>query len=182
MRARAQRGCSSYNDFVPREGMLKPRQMLQTWNLKGVDISKTRAVDLAVAKMDGGLIGIFLQLMSEELCKQPWGSWIPVWSLQRRSMMVWRARSGKRGQWGKGEKQWNPCCTDSLLGFYCWCWSLLALFRKRCFSAAFIETWKHHGVCICVAIAVFDDNALKGTRSCQVLGTLQDFHMKDINL
>lgn len=115
MRARAQRGCSSYNDLVPREGMLKPRQMLQTWNLKGVDISKTKSCGFGSGKNEWRLNWhlILLQLMSEELCKQPWDSWIPVWSLQRRSMTVWRARerekraTGQRGEAMKSLLHWQ---------------------------------------------------------------------------
>ncbi|KAK2519092.1 hypothetical protein Q9233_012145 [Columba guinea] len=63
-----------------------------------------------------------------------------------------------------------------------WCCDSLRGLRKLCFSVAFIRTWKHHGVYIWVAIAAFDDNAPKVTRFNWVLGTLQAFCMKDINL
>lgn len=167
--------------------MLKAWQMLQTWNLKGVDISKSKSCGFGSVK-NGWRPNwhlILLQLMSEELCKQPWGSVVLNPNLVPPEEVhdgMEGMGVGKERQWGKREKKWNPCCTDSLWGFYYWCWSPLALFRKLCFSVAFIRTWKHHGVCICVATVAFDDNTPKGTRFCQVLRTLQDFCMKDINL
>lgn len=167
--------------------MLKAWQMLQTRNLKGVDISKTKRCGFGSGK-NGWRPNwhlILLQLMSRELCEQPWDSVV----LDPRLVPPEEVRdgveskgAGKEGQWGKGKKQWNPCCTDSPLGFCCWCWSPLALFWKLCFSAAFIGTWKHHSVCICVAIVAFDDNAPKGSRFCWILGSLQAFCMKDTNL
>lgn len=138
---------------------------------------KARAVDLAVAK-NGWRPNwhlILLWLMSEEFCKQPWDKVVLDPSLVPPEEVhdgVEGMGVGKEGQKrGKRVEQWNLCCTDSLWGFYCWCWSLRALFRKLCFSGAFIGTWKHHGVCICVPIAALGDNAPKGTRFCQVLGT-----------
>lgn len=46
----AQWGCSSHNDFMSREGMLKAWQMLQTWSLKGEDIDKTKSWGVGIGK------------------------------------------------------------------------------------------------------------------------------------
>lgn len=91
---------------------------------------KARAVDLAVAKkMDGGLIGISSSCGScqKSSVNNPGTAqcWIPVWCLQRRSMMVWRAWEWEKR--GKRAKQWNPCCPDTLWGF------LLLMLESACF-------------------------------------------------
>lgn len=86
MRAQAQWGCSSRNDFMSREGMLKAWQMLQTWNLKGEDISKTKSWGAGSGK-NGWRPNWRLISCQKSSVNSPGIAWccMPVWYLQRRS-------------------------------------------------------------------------------------------------
>lgn len=181
-----QRGCSSHNDFMSREGILKAWQMLQTWNVKGEDISKTKSWGVGSGKNGRGPNWhLILQLTSEELCKQPWGSTVLCASLvspEKALDSVESKGAGEEWQWDKGLKPWNPSCTDGVLGFYCWYWSLLTLLRKCCFSVVCIRTWMYHSVCIYVGVVAFGNHDPKEFKFFWILGSLQAFCMKDANL
>lgn len=67
--------------------------------------AKPRAEELAVAKMDGGLIGISSCSSRQKSSVNSPGvaqCSVPAWSLQRRFLIVWRAREQEKS--GNGTK------------------------------------------------------------------------------
>lgn len=95
---------------------------------------------------------------------------------------MWRAWEWeKRGNGAKGRSNEIPAALTVSGDFI-----VDAEVRLLCSgSSAFLSPSSGHGstmVSVSVATAAFDGNAPKGTRFCQVLGTLQAYCMKDINL
>lgn len=166
----------------PGKACLKLDRCCRLENSQEIISLKPRAQELAVAKMDGSLIGISSFCSSHHKtsvnCPGVAQCSMPAWSLHRRFLIVCRAREWeKSGNGTKGE------VLKSLLhwqcpGFYCWCWSLLTLFRKCCFSVVCIRAWKYLSVCICVGMVAFGNQDPKGFMFCWVLGFLQAFYRR----
>lgn len=176
-------GFLSPNDFMSREGVLKTWQMLQTWNLKGEDISRTKSWGVGSGK-NGWRPNwhfILLQLTSEELCKQLWGSIVFYASLVSPEKVLDSVESKGVGEEAIEQRaealkfflHWQ--CP----GFY-WYGSLLTLFRKCRFSVICIRAWKYHSVCIYVGIVAFGNHDPE--EFCWGLGSLEAFCMKDASL